>query len=174
MIDRRTFAATTVLAGVGLSASAFAQTPEISNGSAAIHQDVVLAAPPARIYAALTDAALFDKIVRSSGAMNSAMKSQLGTTPTAIDARPGGAFALFGGYVTGFNLEMLSGKRLVQAWRAGSWDPGLFSIADFALSPHGTGTRIAFDHRGFPNDAAAHLAKGWHANYWEPMARVIV
>ena len=138
MIDRRAFAATAMLAGVGLSSSVSAQTLEISNSSAEIHQDVVLAASPARIYAALTDA------------------------------------ALFGGYVTGFNLEMLSGKRLVQAWRAGSWDPGLFSIADFALSPHGSGTRIVFDHRGFPDNAAAHLAKGWHANYWEPMARIIV
>ena len=174
MIDRRAFAATAMLAGVGLSSSVSAQTLEISNSSAEIHQDVVLAASPARIYAALTDAALFDKIVRGSEAMNSAMKSQLGTAPTAIDARPGGAFALFGGYVTGFNLEMLSGKRLVQAWRAGSWDPGLFSIADFALSPNGSGTRIVFDHRGFPDNAAAHLAKGWHANYWEPMARIIV
>jgi activator of HSP90 ATPase len=44
----------------------------------------------------------------------------------------GGTFTLFGGYVTGRNLEMLPDERLVQAWRAGSWKPGAFSIAAFS------------------------------------------
>jgi len=172
MLDRRTFAATALASGLGLSADASTTAPEIIRASA-IHQVVGFKAPPARIYAALTDASLFDKVVRASAAMNSGMMGKLGSAPTAIDARAGGAFALFGGYVTGFNLVLEPETRLVQAWRAGSWSSDRFSIADFVLAPQGTGTQITFDHRGFPDDAAAHLAKGWHDNYWEPMGRVI-
>jgi hypothetical protein len=41
------------------------------------------------------------------------------------------------------------------------------------LSERQGATSLAFDHIGFPDDAAAHLADGWHVNYWEPMAKVL-
>jgi uncharacterized protein YndB with AHSA1/START domain len=143
----------------------------ISHSSAAIHQEVVFAASPARVYRALTDAKKFDEVVRLSAAMNSGMTTMLGSAPTQIDAQPGGAFSLFGGYVTGRMLELVANARIVQAWRAGSWDAGLYSIARFVLTPQGTGTKLIFDHAGFPDAAAAHLAEGWHINYWEPLAK---
>jgi uncharacterized protein YndB with AHSA1/START domain len=150
---------------------AVAPASEVSRTNAAIHQEVLIAAPPSRVYQALTTAEEFDRIVRLSAAMNSSMQTMLGTAPTAIDARPGGAFALFGGYISGRNLELVPNARLVQAWRAGNWPPGLYSIAEIALFTNGSGTRIVFDHRGFPNDDADHLAEGWHGNYWIPLAK---
>ena len=74
----------------------------------------------------------------------------LGTAPTQIDARPGGAITLFGGYITGFNLELVSDTRLVQAWRSGAWKPGEYSIARFVLEPQGGG---AVRGSGRPPDA---------------------
>ncbi|HEY1805065.1 MAG TPA: SRPBCC domain-containing protein [Terracidiphilus sp.] len=144
---------------------------EISHSNAAIHQEIVFAADVARVYRALTDAAEFDKVAQLSAAMNSGMTTALGTTPTQIDPTPGGAFSLFGGYVTGRMLELISNTRIVQAWRAGSWDEGLYSIARFALSQTGAGTKLTFDHTGFPDAAAVHLAEGWHINYWQPLAK---
>ena len=85
----------------------------------------------------------------------------------------GGAFSLFGGYVTGRQLELMPDERIVQAWRAGSWGPGLYSIARFELKEEGSGTKIIFDHRGFPDGTAQHLAEGWHGNYWEPLAKYL-
>jgi activator of HSP90 ATPase len=146
---------------------------EISRSNAAIHQQVIFAQRAARVYAALTVSEQFDRVAASGDAMNSRMKTALGSAPTHIDARPGGAFSLFGGYVTGFNLEIVPNMRLVQAWRAGSWAPGIYSIARFVLSEEGAATRLVFDHTGFPNEAADHLAMGWHDNYWKPMARVL-
>jgi activator of HSP90 ATPase len=148
---------------------------EISYSSPAIHQEIVLPASAGRVYRTLTVADEFDKVVRLSDAMStsSSMKARLGATPTAIDARAGGAFSLFGGYISGYNAELVPDTRLVQAWRAASWDPGLFSIAHFALEDHGTSTRLIFDHTGFPKSETAHLAAGWHANYWRPMAKVL-
>jgi activator of HSP90 ATPase len=94
--------------------------------------------------------------------------------PTEISREVGGAFSLFGGYISGRHLDMAPDMRLVQAWRAGSWDPGSFSIAKFVLVADGSGTKLVFDHTGFPQGQGVHLAEGWHSNYWEPMAKYLV
>jgi len=173
-----------IMAALGATGPAFAATgqshaavedanAEISRNNAAIHQEVVFAASPARVYDALTVTDQFDRVVQLSAAMNSDMKKSLGAAPTRIDAEPGGAFSLFGGYVTGRMLELVANTRIVQAWRAGSWDPGRYSIATFALVQQGAGTRLVFDHTGFPDAAAVHLAEGWHINYWVPLAKFL-
>ncbi len=166
------------LALVGAAGPARAQqqteaSAEITHGHAAIHDEVDFATNAASLFRALTVTEEFDKVVRLSAAMNSDMNKMLGTAPTEIDARAGGAFLLFGGYISGFTLELIPAARIVQAWRAGSWDPGSWSIVKFVLLQKGAGCRLIFDHAGFPDDDAAVLAKGWHANYWEPLAKVV-
>src|SRR5271154_1371258 len=149
-LNRRDLAFGTLVAGLALSrAEASGKTRgEISLSNAAIHQEVEFKASAERLYQALTVAAQFDHVVQLSAAMNSSMKAKLGATPTAIDAQPGGAFTLFGGYITGRNLELIPDTRIVQAWRSASWDPGLYSIAHFVLVPRRAGTRLVFDHTG--------------------------
>ena len=120
-----------------------------------IHQEISFAATPARIYAILTDAGQF-----------SAMS---GGAPTEIDASEGGAFSCFGGMIHGRNIECVPDERLVQAWRVKVWEPGSYSIARFQLQPEGSGTKVIFDHAGFPDGQAEHLGLGWHQNYWEPL-----
>jgi uncharacterized protein YndB with AHSA1/START domain len=146
---------------------------EITHSHPAIHQVITFTADPARVYQALTVADRFDRVVRLSGVMTSMMKSMPQTVPTHFDARPGGDFALFGGYITGYNLELVPNARIVQAWRVGNWPPGVFSVARFALSGNATNTTLTFDHTGFPDEAAEHLARGWHAHYWDPMTRLL-
>jgi activator of HSP90 ATPase len=82
-------------------------------------------------------------------------------------------FKLFGGYISGRHLELLPGERIVQAWRTGSWKPGEYSIVRFELREHGPGTKIIFDHLGFPQGQAEHLASGWKGNYWEPLQKYL-
>lgn len=76
-------------------------------------------------------------------------------------------------YITGRNLAMRPGERLVQAWRAGSWKPDAFSIVDFSMQPDGAKTKLLFEHRGFPEGQGSSLAKGWHVHYWEPLAKYL-
>ena len=171
--SRRDVSAAAIAALGSATPAGAAVADGISHDHAAIHQAVVLAAPARRIYETLTTASLFDKVVRASAAMNSDMQKMLGATPTQIDARPGGAFTLFGGFITGFNLELVADARLVQAWRSGGWKPGEYSIARFVLEPQGASTNLIFDQFGFPGDDAAELAKGWHGNYWMPLATVL-
>ena len=101
------------------------------------------------------------------------MNGAKSAAPTTISAAPGSAFALFGGYITGRQLELEPDQLIVQAWRAGSWGPGLYSIARFQLVDHENGGKIVFDHGGFPDAQAEHLAAGWQANYWTPLAKLL-
>ena len=61
--------------------------------------------------------------------------------------------------------------RVVQAWRAKTWPEGLYSIARFELRADGAGTKLVFDHHGFPEEMQEHLAKGWQANYWDKLTQ---
>jgi activator of HSP90 ATPase len=143
---------------------------EISHAAESIHQEPVFQASRKRVYEALTNAKQFEKIVQISGAIQA---MGLGNKPVEISPVVGGAFSLFGGYLTGRHIELVPNERIVQAWRAGSWGPGLYSIAKFSLVEQGAATKIVFDHAGFPVGQAQHLAEGWHSNYWAPMTKFL-
>jgi activator of HSP90 ATPase len=145
---------------------------EISRSEEAIHQEPVFKASRKRVYEALTDANQFGKVVELSAAMKSGGMKTGGALVT-ISREAGGAFSAFGGYVTGRQIELVPNERIVQVWRAGSWDPGSYSIARFVLVEQGSETKIKFDHTGFPKGQAEHLAEGWRVNYWEPLAKVL-
>ena len=142
---------------------------DISSACEVIHQEVVFKAIRNRVYEALTDAKQFNKVVMLSAAMQ-AGRAPAGK-PVEVSPEAGGAFSAFGGYITGRNVELVPNERIVQAWRAASWGPGQYSIARFELTEQGTGTKLIFDHKGFPDGQGAHLAEGWKANYWEPLEK---
>lgn len=145
---------------------------EITHGNEAIHQEVAFKASRARVYEALTDSKQFDSVTKLSAAMASGMVAA-GGAAAVVSREAGGAFSAFGGYVTGRQIELVPGKRIVQAWRAGSWGEGVYSIARFELVEQGAGTKLVFDHTGFPTGEAAHLAEGWRGNYWEPLGKFL-
>jgi activator of HSP90 ATPase len=142
----------------------------ISHNAASIHQEAVFKASRQRVYEALVDTAQFDKVIEISGVMKS---MHLGAKPTAISREVGGAFTLFGGYITGRQVELVQDVLIVQAWRAGGWDPGIYSIAKFELVEQGSGTKLIFDHTGFPEGEAESLASGWKAHYWDPLDKLL-
>jgi activator of HSP90 ATPase len=90
-----------------------------------------------------------------------------------VSGAAGGAFTIYGGYIIGRNIELAPNQRVVQAWRVANWDPGVYSIVKFELLEHDGGTKIVFDHTGFPGDQGQHFADGWNANYWEPMRKLL-
>jgi uncharacterized protein YndB with AHSA1/START domain len=169
-----------LLSGLGVAGAAFAYSEpvrteaftagdEVSHSAEAIHQEVIFKAVPKRVYEALTDPKQFAKVVQLSAAGMS-----LGNAPVEISGEAGGVFSLFGGYITGRHIELVPNQRLVQAWRVGSWGPGIFSIAKFELAAQDAGTKLVFDHTGFPQGQGQHLAEGWKANYWEPLQKYLM
>jgi activator of HSP90 ATPase len=121
------------------------------NKSITIQQEIDFNTSPQLLYEALLDANQFTAF---SG------------RPAEINREVGGAFSLFGGHIIGRNVELLPNHRIVQAWRVVTWPEGVYSIAKFELKPNGSGTRLVFDHIGFPEGLHDHLAEGWESNYW--------
>jgi activator of HSP90 ATPase len=161
------------LGGMALaSTKARAQIEEaIGRTGESIHQEAFFQANRTRVYAALTDTKQFNQVTLLSAAVQSGMA--LPTAPTEIGAEVGSAFALFGGYVVGRQIELVPGARIVQAWRVVRWHPGVYSIVRFELDDQGSGTRLILDHTGFPKGDGEHLAAGWKANYWEPLGKFL-
>jgi activator of HSP90 ATPase len=160
------------LGGLALgSTNAWAGTEEgISHTCETIHQEPVFTASCKRVYDALTDAKQFEKVIQLSGVMQT---MHLPDKPAEISREAGGAFNLFGGYITGRQVELVPDERIVQAWRTGGWGPGIYSIAKFELVEQGSGTKIIFDHPGFPQGEAEVLASGWKAHYWNPLEKLL-
>jgi activator of HSP90 ATPase len=160
------------LGGLALGpTNAWAGTEDgISHTCESIHQEPIFTASRKRVYHALTDAKQFDEVIRLSGAMQT---MHLPDKPAEISREAGGAFKLFGGYITGRQVELVPNERIVQAWRTGGWGPGIYSIARFELVEQGSGTKIIFDHTGFPQGEAESLASGWKAHYWEPLEKLL-
>jgi activator of HSP90 ATPase len=144
----------------------------LSHSSEAIHQEVIFKASRERVYEALTDERRFEAVTRLSDALS--LVTAPGAKPTTISRVLGGHFTLFGGYVTGRHLELVKNERLVQAWRAGGWPAGDYSVVRFALAADAAaGCRLTFDHRGFPDGQGKSLAYGWRVHYWEPLAKLL-
>jgi activator of HSP90 ATPase len=127
--------------------------------TARIHQELDFSAPSDRVYRALTDAKMFAEFTGAGAA--------------DIVNEPGGAISLFGGYVTGRNIELVLNQRVVQAWRGKTWEEGVYSIAKFELKAQGAGCRIVLDHTGFPEADREHLDQGWHRMYWDPLRKFL-
>jgi activator of HSP90 ATPase len=158
------------LGGLALgSQEAWAQVgDEISHSAESIHHEPVFNASKKRVYEALTDAKQFNEVTKIIAATEPAISVE--KSPTVVSPDVGGAFSLFGGIIMGRHVELVPDTRIVQAWRVAYWAPGIYSIARFVLVEQGTGTKIVFDHTGFPKGDAESLASGWKAHYWGPLA----
>lgn len=156
-------------AGIALSASrlpTLAQQPDANEKSSlsanqtrtSLHQEIELNAPPERIFHILLDSKEFAACTGMAA---------------TIDPTPGGAFNTFGGLIEGRNIEIISNRRIVQAWRPTSWDSGVYSVVRFELKASASGTTLALDHTGFPQGGFDHLDPGWHMRYWDPMNKYL-
>lgn len=120
-----------------------------------IHQEVIIEAGPAVVYALLLKSVDFAKMTDGRRAK--------------IAKETGGEISMFGGDISGRNVELAPGKRVVQAWRSKAWPEGVYSIVRFELIPEGKGTKLIFDQAGHPESAQAMLESGWAQMYWQPM-----
>jgi activator of HSP90 ATPase len=162
------------IAGVAMRASPLVAgaDDEISHAAESIHQERRFDASRKRVYDALTVTQQFDKVTQLTGVMQSAAMAKM-QMPTEISQQVGGAFALFGGYITGRHIELVPDELIVQAWRVGGWGRGVYSIARFELIAERGSTKITFDHSAFPKGQAEHLASGWQEHYWDPLVKYL-
>ena len=87
-----------------------------------------------------------------------------------VSAKKGGRFTAWDGYISGRNLTLVPGRRIVQAWRTTQFaetDPD--SELEILLAPAKTGTRLTLRHRNVPDGHTGYRDGGWRDFYFTPM-----
>jgi activator of HSP90 ATPase len=119
-----------------------------------IRQTVTFTASPQEVYEML---------------MDSKKHQSLSGEKAVISSEVGGAFKAWGEHISGFNLVLQPGQKIVQAWRANDWWPDHYSIATFDLRAVGGGTELHFTQIGVPPHRFDGHSRGWVEAYWRPM-----
>jgi uncharacterized protein YndB with AHSA1/START domain len=84
-----------------------------------------------------------------------------------ISEKVGGTFSTSGNEVTGVNVDLVPGRRIVQAWRHRRFADGIFSMAAVTLTPTSDGgTELVLTHRGVPKDLIPDVEQSWRDQYW--------
>ncbi|MDA1298006.1 MAG: SRPBCC domain-containing protein [Chloroflexi bacterium] len=80
-----------------------------------------------------------------------------------------GKFDAWDGYISGENLALEPGRRIVQSWRTsqfGEAEPD--SQIEVTLEAVDGGTRVTLHHTSVPDDGD-HYRTGWQEHYFDPM-----
>jgi activator of HSP90 ATPase len=150
----------TIALGAASVAASIAEVNAEPGTAMYLYQDLEFETGPSHIYEALLDEKQFSVFTRARA---------------EISREAGGTFRLFQGRpdrkgVTGFNLELIPNERIVQAWHAGVFASGVYSIVRFQLIPQGTRTRLIFDQVGL---APLPTATAWSQMYWDPLRKYL-
>jgi activator of HSP90 ATPase len=121
-----------------------------------IKQSVTFAAKPEKVYQLIMDPKKHTAFTGSKASVSSKIN---------------GRFNVFNGYCHGYNIELVEGKKIVQAWHFAEegWPEGHYSLCTFIFEPSGEKTKLSFHQSGVPVESAEALSDGWKQFYWEPM-----
>ena len=123
-----------------------------------IRQTVRFKAPPREVYELL---------------MDSKKHQSLSGEKAIVSTQVPGKFAAWNGHITGFNLVLKPGAKIVQAWRATGWWPDHYSIAVFDIQKAKHGSVLRFTQIGVPPHRYSGHYRGWIEAYWTPMKEVL-
>jgi uncharacterized protein YndB with AHSA1/START domain len=87
-------------------------------------------------------------------------------------AKVGAAVTAWDDYITGKNLHLEPGQRIVQTWRTTQFtDAHGDSIVTVTLAKVPGGTRLTLNHANVPDDQTSYEESGWKDHYFTPMQR---
>jgi activator of HSP90 ATPase len=88
-----------------------------------------------------------------------------------ISTKVNGEFSVFDGYIHGHNIELVKGKKIVQAWHFAEegWPDDHLSICTFELEQSGDKTKLRFLQTNVPEHTVASISDGWKQYYWNGM-----
>src|ERR1044072_1807765 len=90
-------------------------------------------------------------------------------------AKVGAPVTAWNGYISGKNLELVPGRRIVQAWRTTKFtDADRDSKATVPLKPVNGGPRLTLSHSAVPDGHTSYEKGGWQSHYFEPMKKFFV
>ena len=97
--------------------------------------------------------------------------SKMTGSPAHASAEVGGKFDAWDGYISGENLELEPGKRIVQAWKGRDYtEADGYSQIDVRFQAVEGGTKVVLHHQDIPDSQTTHQA-GWTKHYFDPMKK---
>ena len=81
-----------------------------------------------------------------------------------MSKEPDSEFSLWGGSISGRNLEFVEGKKIVQHWYFGEQPND--SIVTLVLHAHDQGTSVELRHTNIPDEAYDDIVEGWNESYF--------
>ena len=120
-----------------------------------IRQKVVLDATPEEVYEAYVDPSKHSAFTGS---------------PAKGEAKEGGRFTAWDGYIFGRFVELKKGETIVHEWLTTEWPSGYPpSLVELKLRNAGGKTELTMVHTKVPAEQADDYAEGWRDFYWEPL-----
>lgn len=84
----------------------------------------------------------------------------------------GTEFSLWGGSITGVNLEIEENKKIVQQWFFGEDKEG--SVVTIKIHPHKKGTSVELLHTNIPDEAFENISDGWDEDYFGSLNELFI
>jgi activator of HSP90 ATPase len=81
-------------------------------------------------------------------------------------------FSLWGGSISGVNLEFEENRKIVQQWFFGEQDEP--SIVTIFLHPDKKGTSVELRHTNIPDDAYENISEGWDEDYFGALRELFI
>ncbi len=94
-------------------------------------------------------------------------------TGDTVEMEPvvGSEFSLWGGSITGINLEIEENKKIVQQWFFGEEED---SIVTLKIHSHKKGASIELLHTNIPDDAYENISSGWDEDYFGALNELFI
>lgn len=89
---------------------------------------------------------------------------------------PGTEFSLWDGDITGVNLEIEPGKKIVQEWFFEDEEgipSELKSLVTIKLHDEGSSTDVELLHINIPDEAFDNIVDGWDKYYFKPLKELV-
>jgi len=101
--------------------------------------------------------------------MDSAKHRALTGLSAELSRSIGGRFTTCGGRSYGTHIEIVPGRRIIQAWAHRNWPEQQYSVVMFDLQPRTGGCTLLFTQVGIPASFHTATVAMWQETYWEPL-----
>ena len=120
-----------------------------------ITQRQLIPAKPMQVYEAL---------------INARKHAEFTGSKATCESKVGGKFTAWDGYISGRNLILEPGRRIVQEWKTTEW-PADYppSNVEFTFKKCREGTELTMIHSKVPAEQADSYRQGWIDFYWKPL-----
>lgn len=102
--------------------------------------------------------------------LDSVGHSQMTGSDARMSDKTGAEVSAWDGYITGRNVELVPGERIVQSWRTRNFtDEHEDSLITVTLEKVEEGTLLTLSHTNVPDAQTSYEQGGWQQHYFDPM-----